>query len=105
MIQRLHFQIQENKLAKHLIITGIVQGVGYRASFMHQARTLQLSGWVRNRLDGSVEAMVCGDASAVQMIIDWSWRGPSSAQVSNVQIVDVDDTLAQEGEFEMRATV
>ncbi|MGZ5781646.1 MAG: acylphosphatase, partial [Burkholderiaceae bacterium] len=37
---------RKNKLAKHLIITGIVQGVGYRASFMYQARTLQLSGWV-----------------------------------------------------------
>ncbi|MGZ5859058.1 MAG: acylphosphatase [Burkholderiaceae bacterium] len=91
-------------MAKHLIITGIVQGVGYRASFMYQARTLQLSGWVRNRLDGSVEAMVCGDAQAVQAIIDWAWRGPSSAQVSDVVVVDVDDALVIDEEFEMRAT-
>jgi acylphosphatase len=91
-------------MAKHLIITGIVQGVGYRASFMYQARTLQLSGWVRNRLDGSVEAIVSGDAQAVQSIIDWAWRGPSNAQVSDVVVVDVDDPLASDEEFEMRAT-
>jgi hypothetical protein len=49
--------------------------------------------------------MVCGDTVAVDTIIKWSWRGPASAQVSNVRIVDVDDTLAEGGEFEMRATV
>ncbi|MGZ3159025.1 MAG: acylphosphatase [Burkholderiaceae bacterium] len=91
-------------MAKHLIITGIVQGVGYRASFMYQARTLELSGWVRNRLDGSVEAMVSGDAQDVQTIIDWAWRGPSSAKVSNVVVLDADDALVPEGEFEFRAT-
>jgi acylphosphatase len=91
-------------MAKHLIITGIVQGVGYRASFMYQARTLQLSGWVRNRRDGSVEAMVSGDPQTVQTIIDWAWRGPSSARVSNVVMVDVEDALVSDEEFEMRAT-
>jgi acylphosphatase len=49
-------------LAKHLIITGLVQGVGYRASFEARARALKLSGWVRNRADSSVEAIVRGDA-------------------------------------------
>jgi acylphosphatase len=91
-------------MAKHLIITGIVQGVGYRASFMYQARTLQLSGWVRNRRDGSVEAMVSGDPQTVQTIIDWAWRGPSSARVSNVVMVYVEDALVSDEEFEMRAT-
>jgi len=91
-------------MAKHLVITGIVQGVGYRASFMYQARTLQLSGWVRNRLDGSVEAMVSGDAQAVQAIIEWAWCGPSSAQVNNVAVVDAGDALVTDEEFEMRAT-
>jgi acylphosphatase len=96
---------EETKLAKHLVITGIVQGVGYRASFMHQARTLQLSGWVRNRIDGSVEAMVTGDAQAVQAIIDWARRGPPSAQVANVTITEVEDALVSNPIFEMRATV
>lgn len=91
-------------MAKHLIITGIVQGVGYRASFMYQAHALHLSGWIRNRLDGSVEAMVSGDVHTVQAIIDWAWRGPSSARVSNVAVVDVDDALVSDEEFEMRCT-
>ncbi|HEY8101422.1 MAG TPA: acylphosphatase [Burkholderiaceae bacterium] len=91
-------------MAKHLIITGIVQGVGYRASFMYQARAQHLSGWVRNRFNGSVEAIVSGDAQAVQAIIDWAWRGPSSAQVSDVVVIDVDDALVSDEEFEMRAT-
>jgi acylphosphatase len=56
-------------MAKHLRIAGIVQGVGYRASFEAQARALGLSGWVRNRRDGSVEAMVSGDAQAIEKMI------------------------------------
>ncbi len=91
-------------MAKHLIITGIVQGVGYRASFMYQAKTLHLLGWVRNRIDGSVEAMVSGDAEAVQKIIEWAWRGPSGARVDNITVVDADDALVTSGEFAMRAT-
>lgn len=91
-------------MAKHLVITGIVQGVGYRASFMHEALAQKLSGWVRNRLDGSVEAIVSGDAQALQAIIDWSWRGPSSAQVHKVAVFEVDDALVTHGKFEMRET-
>jgi acylphosphatase len=51
-----------------------------------------------------VEAIVSGDAQAVQAIIDWAWRGPSSAQVSDVVVIDVDDALVSDEEFEMRAT-
>lgn len=102
MLGQLHREREQ--VAKHLIITGIVQGVGYRVSFMHQARTLQLSGWVRNRLDGSVEAMVAGDAQAVQTIIDWAWRGPASAVVRHVAIAEIDDALVDIDSFEMRAT-
>lgn len=91
-------------MAKHLIITGIVQGVGYRAGFMHEACLLKLAGWVRNRLDGSVEAIVRGDAQALQAIVDWAWRGPSGAQVRNVAVFDVDDALVTDMKFEMRAT-
>lgn len=91
-------------MAKHLIITGIVQGIGYRASFMYQARALRLSGWVRNRLDGSVEAMVTGDTDAVQAIIDWAWRGPASARVSDVVAIEADDALIRDAGFQMRTT-
>jgi acylphosphatase len=78
-------------LAKHLIITGLVQGVGYRASFEARANILKLAGWVRNRADGSVEAIVRGDAVAVDAIIEWARRGPAAAQVSHVAAVEVAD--------------
>jgi acylphosphatase len=79
-------------MAKHLIIVGMVQGVGYRASFETRARALELSGWVRNRSDGSVEAMVRGDAAALQKIIEWARLGPAGAQVREISVVDGDDT-------------
>jgi acylphosphatase len=91
-------------MAKHLRIIGIVQGVGYRASFEAQARALRLSGWVRNRVDGSVEAMVSGDAEALKKIIDWARRGPRAARVDDVSIADVEDALVQQGRFQTIAT-
>jgi acylphosphatase len=91
-------------MAKHLRIIGIVQGVGYRASFEAQARALRLSGWVRNCVDGSVEAMVSGDAEALKKIIDWARRGPRAARVDDVSIADVDDALIQQGRFRTIAT-
>jgi acylphosphatase len=94
-------------LAKHLQIVGIVQGVGYRAAFKAQARALKLSGWVRNRVDGSVEAVVSGELGAVAKIIDWAWRGPSSAQVRNVAVSEAGESLLSElveGRFEQLPT-
>lgn len=75
-------------MAKHLLITGLVQGVYYRASFEQQAVTLGLRGWVRNRRDGSVEALVDGDAAAIDAIIAWSHQGPAAARVDKVTIED-----------------
>ncbi len=92
-------------MAKHLRIFGFVQGVGYRVAFQKRARGLMLSGWVRNRLDGSVEAAVRGDAAAVQTLIDWAWRGPPGARVSDVRVADVDDSQVTGGELERLPTV
>lgn len=86
-------------MAKHLRISGIVQGVGYRASFDAHARSLKLAGWVRNRSDGSVEAMVRGDEQALQDMIDWARRGPPAALVRNVAVVNVDDDLVKNDAF------
>lgn len=75
-------------MAKQLTIEGRVQGVGYRASFAYKALALGLSGWVRDRRDGSVEACVHGDAAAIEAIILWAMRGPPAALVRNVTIED-----------------
>jgi acylphosphatase len=90
-------------MARHLRIVGLVQGVGYRASFEARARALLLCGWVRNRLDGSVEAVVHGDPEAVERIIEWSRRGPPAAQVRDVVVTETADASAGDA-FEVRAT-
>ena len=71
-------------MALHLVIRGIVQGVGYRESLCREADRLGVKGWVRNKLDGSVEAVVEGDAAALQSIVEWARRGPPAARVSQL---------------------
>jgi acylphosphatase len=75
-------------MAKRLMIEGRVQGVGYRASFADKAVALGLSGWVRNRPDGRVEACVHGEVASIEAITLWARRGPPAAQVRNVTIED-----------------
>jgi acylphosphatase len=73
-------------------ITGRVQGVGYRAWVEHRARAHSLEGWVRNRRDGSVEALFAGPADVVTDMIARCRRGPSSARVEAVteELADAD---------------
>lgn len=66
-------------------IRGRVQGVGYRAWVEHQARALGLEGWVRNRRDGSVEALFAGPADVVANMVALCHRGPAYARVEAVQ--------------------
>ncbi len=75
-------------VTKRLIISGRVQGVGFRFYMERKAREFGVSGWVRNRLDGGVEAMVQGSPQAVETIISWARRGPRSAVVAEVKISD-----------------
>jgi acylphosphatase len=70
---------------RQVMITGRVQGVGYRAWVDHQARNHNLEGWVRNRRDGSVEALFSGPADIVSDMVARCRRGPSSARVDAVQ--------------------
>ncbi|HEY4041895.1 MAG TPA: acylphosphatase [Rhodopila sp.] len=70
--------------AKRLVISGRVQGVGYRAWMMHKATELGISGWVRNRADGSVEALIAGEVAAVEEMARLCRRGPRLAEVSSI---------------------
>ena len=70
----------------HLRIAGRVQGVGYRAWAVETARRLGLRGWVRNRIDGTVEALVIGDDDAVAAMIEACRDGPFAAQVGDVAV-------------------
>lgn len=69
-----------------LRIAGRVQGVGYRAFVADQARARALAGWVRNRRDGAVEALVAGNAAAIDELIAACRRGPPAARVGDIQI-------------------
>ena len=77
--------------ALHAVITGRVQGVGYRAWSAHEARRLGLVGWVRNRRDGSVEAVFKGGEDSVVSMLDECWRGPRGAKVENVVATAISD--------------
>lgn len=76
--------------AKRLVIAGRVQGVGYRAWMVEKARELGLDGWVRNRPDGAVEALIAGDVAAVEEMSRACRRGPRMAEVSMI-----DEDLAE----------
>ena len=70
--------------ARHVVISGRVQGTGYRDWMVREATRLGVEGWVRNRADGTVEALVAGDVAAVQALLSACRRGPPLARVSEI---------------------
>jgi len=72
----------------HVIITGRVQGVFFRAYARESAVTLKLTGWVRNLHDGSVEAVFEGDDKNVESMLAWCWKGPPHAVVKYVDAAE-----------------
>jgi acylphosphatase len=71
-----------DNIIRHVVVRGRVQGVGYRAFVEDEAYSRGLHGWVRNRRDGSVEAVFAGPRSAVEAMIEACRRGPMSAQIN-----------------------
>jgi acylphosphatase len=77
--------------AVRLYIAGHVQGVGYRAWALQTARRLGLRGWVRNRMDGTVEALIIGDEPTVAAMVEACRRGPPAATVRDVAVTEAED--------------
>ena len=84
------------KVRARVIIEGRVQGVFFRSHTQEMAYKLGVKGWVRNRRDGSVEALLEGDKKEIDQIIQWCHRGPSESRVMNVRTTWENYT----GEFE-----
>ena len=88
-------------ITRHLNIRGRVQGVGFRYEMQREARRHGVAGWVRNRSDGSVEAVVQGEEEAVAAVIAWAQHGPRSARVTDVQVSEASGDFSG---FETRPT-
>ncbi|MCC4116919.1 acylphosphatase [Aromatoleum toluclasticum] len=77
---------ETDHVVRHLMIQGQVQGVAFRANARVEAERLGLCGWVRNRSNGCVEALVAGPCAAVESFVAWARRGPALARVDHVEI-------------------
>lgn len=82
-------------ITQRLLITGRVQGVWYRESMRLRAEELGVTGWVRNRPDGSVEAVVQGGDEAVAALIAWARVGPPAARVLEVEVSEAEGNFAR----------
>lgn len=92
-----------DKTSVHVIISGRVQGVGYRAWCVRTAMALGLSGWARNRRSGNVEVVLCGEPSGVEAMLDALWKGPVHARVDKVEVVG--EAPPEEGAFDVKPTL
>jgi acylphosphatase len=70
----------------HILVSGDVQGVSFRAATVDEARRLHVHGWVRNIADGRVEAEAEGERASVEALVRWCERGPPAARVADVQV-------------------
>ncbi|HEX7012150.1 MAG TPA: acylphosphatase [Steroidobacteraceae bacterium] len=77
-------------VARRCYVSGRVQGVFFRASTRQKAAEVGVRGYARNLPDGRVEVLVVGEPPAAQSLIDWLWRGPPSAHVTRVEVIELD---------------
>jgi len=84
-------------IKKHLVISGKVQGVGFRYWMQNLAINNNISGWVKNRSSGGVEALIIGQDKEVQKLIKQCKIGPSSATIQNIQINDYNQNYSEKG--------
>lgn len=97
--------MSDQSICRRLLIHGLVQGVGYRWATADQAQRIGgLRGWVRNRRDGTVEALVAGEADAVAELIAWAERGPPAARVSRVLVSEANPVDLPASGFATRPT-
>jgi len=78
--------VNQRNVQRHVVVSGTVQGVSFRADARKQADALGVRGWVRNLPDGSVEAVFCGRERDVAAMIAWCERGPLRAEVTAVEV-------------------
>jgi len=89
---------------RRIVVAGRVQGVGFRDFARRAALRLGVAGWVRNRRDGAVEALIAGPAEAVEALLAELRRGPPGARVVRLTIVEAGETELAPHRFEVRAT-
>jgi len=89
-------ETQDRRIAR-IVVTGAVQGVGYRVFVAREAGRLNLAGWVRNRRNGSVETLVAGPPSAIEEFLIVAARGPTTAHLDSHQIYEASETDLREG--------
>jgi acylphosphatase len=92
----------ETRLVK---VRGIVQGIGYREACVRRAHALGVTGWVRNRMDGSVEAMVQGSPGQLADMCAWLSEGMSAALVDGIEVTEVAPPFARFKHFERLPTL
>ncbi len=95
----------EESLVRYVVVEGFVQGVGYRDFARRAALRLGVCGWVRNRSDGAVEALIAGAPADVEAMLGEMRRGPRGAAVANLRLLDPDSAdQAKTGAFLIRPT-
>lgn len=89
----------------HIFISGNVQGVGFRYQLQQTARRLNLGGWVRNRRDGRVEAVLIGSRHSVEAGIEWAKQGVPPAEVADVAILEMQSCAPVSSQFVIENTL